>query len=235
MAVLRHEYLDTLADHLAAEVDPGPARQLEAEPARLGERPVQGATEGHRLEDDEECPRSPGECRQPTDRLGALALRSPAPERAVAPTWQARSAQVDDEQVDGPRLEERSGHRQALVEMPGGEHDKPAQVHSPGDRLDRVERAARVEIGDDRSAGLRFGAEPQGERRLAARGVALEGRRQRTRQAARSKDRVEGGEAGRHDRSVARAIDRVDQAGPPPQGAVPPAQGEAGDSAIKGK
>jgi hypothetical protein len=128
---------------------------------------------------------------------------------------QRRPAQVDDEQVDGLRLEQRRGHRQPLVEMVGAEHHEPLEVDAPRDRLDRVERPGRVEVGDHRPAGLRFGAEPQGEGRLAARDVALQRRRGRARQAAGPQDRIESGEARRHHRiewrrrNVARPVDQA--------------------------
>ncbi len=80
VAVLRHDDLDALADDLAAESDPGASRQLEAQPARFDERPGEGVarspTEARGLEDDHERPGSPGERRQPADRLGALAAVS---------------------------------------------------------------------------------------------------------------------------------------------------------------
>ena len=76
VAVLRHEHFDALPDHLAAEADPGTARQLEAQAARLDQRPVEGATERGGFEDDDERPGEPGERRQPADRLGPLSSSS---------------------------------------------------------------------------------------------------------------------------------------------------------------
>ncbi len=63
VAILRHEYLDALPDHLATEADPGAAREFETEPARFDERPVKGATERGGLEDDEERSRASRERR----------------------------------------------------------------------------------------------------------------------------------------------------------------------------
>jgi hypothetical protein len=80
VSVLRHEHLDALSDDLAAESDPGAPGQLETQPARFDERPVEGAAqtavEIGGLEDDDERPGSPGERRQPADRLGALTSMS---------------------------------------------------------------------------------------------------------------------------------------------------------------
>jgi hypothetical protein len=81
VAVLRHEHLDALADDLTAESDPGAPCQLEAQPARFDECPAEGAArtsvEAGGLEDDHERPGSPGERRQPADRLGTLTAVSP--------------------------------------------------------------------------------------------------------------------------------------------------------------
>ena len=83
VSVLRHEHLDALPDDLTAESDPGATGQLEAKSARLDERPMEGAArtsvEVGRLEDDDERPGSPGERRQPADRLGAVTSSSSFP------------------------------------------------------------------------------------------------------------------------------------------------------------
>jgi hypothetical protein len=80
VAVLRHEHFDALPDHLATEADPGTARQLETQAARLDERSMQGASrtflEVGGFEDDDERPGEPGERRQPADRLGTLSSSS---------------------------------------------------------------------------------------------------------------------------------------------------------------
>ncbi len=128
--------------------------------------------------------------------------------------------------------------------MVGAEHHEPLEVDAPRDRLDRVERPGRVEVGDHRPASLRLGAEPQGEGRLATRDVAFQRRRGRAWQAAGPQDRVERREARRHDRhepierrhgSVARLIDQARSA--PTQRPVPPLLGEVrqsvGQCAIK--
>jgi hypothetical protein len=114
--------------------------------------------------------------------------------------------------------------------MVGAEHHEPLEVDTPRDRLDRVERPGRVEIGDHRPAGLCLGAEPQGEGRLAARDVALQRRRGRARQAAGPQDRIESGEARRHHRiewrrrNVARLVGQTRPA--PAQRPVSPLLGE---------
>ena len=227
-AVLRHAHFDALPDHLAAEPDPGTTGEFQAQAARFDERPVESATQRGGLEDDEERFRSPGEGRQSTDRLGA-----------VAPPCQPRPTEVDDEQVDGARLEERRGHGQALVEMARSKDHEPLQVDPPSDRLDRVERAGRVEVGDDRPAGLRLRTEPQGEGRLPARNVPFQGRRRGAGQATRAEDRIKDREARRHDRAVAHTcagtgILDVSHASPA-QHPVPPLLGEVADGAIEGQ
>jgi hypothetical protein len=261
-SVLGHDDLDALADDLAAESDPVASDQLEAYAARLDERPVEGAprtsVETGRFDDDEQGSGSPGERRQSADRVGSVRGRSPLSGRSpVGGPSTLRSTQVRDKHVDGPCLEQRSGHREALVEMLGREDDEPLQVDAPGDRLDRIERPRRVEVRHDRSARLRLGTQPQRQRRLAARDVALQRRGRRPRQASRPEDRVERGEARRDDRTVERPVawlrppTRIRRIGPrrigprrigrreptaaPAQRPAPPLLGEVGDRVVEGQ
>jgi hypothetical protein len=90
--------------------------------------------------------------------------------------------------------EERSGDRQALVQCFGGQDHEPVQAHAAGDGLDRIEASGEIEPGDDRSVGLGFRREPEGEGRLAGARFAAESDARAPWQAARPEDRIEGRE-----------------------------------------
>jgi len=107
--------------------------------------------------------------------------------------------QVDEQDVDGTRLEERAGHRESLIGVRRGEHDEPLEADATRHRLDRVQAAIEVEPGDDRAGRLRLGDEPEGDRRPPARSIAAQGEARRPRDAARSEQRIELRETGRDD------------------------------------
>ena len=54
VAVVRHERFGPLPDDVASEPDPRPARQLEPDPGRLGDRGGKAATEPGRIEDQQQ-------------------------------------------------------------------------------------------------------------------------------------------------------------------------------------
>jgi hypothetical protein len=190
--VAGNERLGLLPDDVASEPDPGPSRQLEPEPGRLGHRSRQSiriAAAGG-LEDDEEHVRPAGESRHPMEPVGDL-------RRAVGRGEASR--QVEQQEVDRAARQQGAGNRQALVERLGRDDDEPLEPDAAGDRLDRIEGAREVDPGDDRTGGLGFGHGAQGERRPAARAIAAQGEAGVARQAARAEDRVELGKPGRDD------------------------------------
>jgi hypothetical protein len=190
-SVAGDRHLGPLADDVAPEADPRPAGQLEAEAGRIGDGGREAARQARRLESDEE-------------RLRATSERGETPE-AIRDAGGRRARirprrQVDDEQVDRPTGQHRTGDREPLVERVGGDDNEPVEANAPGDGLDRVEGTGQVEPGDDRTVGLGLGGEAQGERRHPRARLAPQGDAGAPRQAARSENRVEGREAGPDDR-----------------------------------
>ena len=186
------ERLGLLSDHVAPEADPSPAGQLESEPGRLGDRgreAVRVPAAGW-LEQDQQDVRAPCESRQAMQPVGDL-------RGAVGAREAAR--QVDEEQIDRAARQQRPADRECLVERFGRDDDEPFEADAAGDRFDRVERAREVDPGHDRAGRLGFRHGPQCERRAAAGPVAAQSHARVPRQAPRSENRVEFGEAGRDD------------------------------------
>jgi hypothetical protein len=172
-----------------AEADPGSAGEAQPEPDRGAEQvasPVR-ATMARWLEHDEEHAGPASERGEPTEELDETG-GSLEPDR-----------QVDEQDVDGARLEERAGHREPLVRVCRGKHDEPLEPDPSGDRLDRVQASIEVEPGDDRAGCLRLGDEPEGDRRSSARGIAAQGETRRPRDTTRPEQRIELREASRDD------------------------------------
>ncbi len=192
-------HLRPLADDVPPEPDPRPPDELEVESRRLGERACQVPRQARRLEEDEEGPGPPGECREPMDPVRRSAMR------AVSTPGRPLDREIRNEEIHRPALEELTGHRQALVERRRREDDKPFEPNPTGDRLHRVEATGEVEPGDDRPARLRLRHEPEGERRLAARVIATEREADVAGDAARTEDRIERGEPGGHDVPIRRS------------------------------
>lgn len=180
-----------LPDHVAPEIDPALALQLEAHAGRLGERGPEREGQIGWLQDDE-----PG-FSQP--RPGGQTPQEPLPRRCQP------CGQVDHEQVDGSPAQERAGELQALARVDRPEDEEPGEVDSARDGLQGVEGAPQVEVGRDRAAPLGLRHEPQGERRLPARRSPPERHARRAHEPA-SQDRVEGGEAGRNQLGVGRGF-----------------------------
>ncbi len=199
-------HLRPLADDVPAQSHPRPAAELQPEP-EAGPRADIRATAG-RLEDDEQGAGPPGERRQPGERIGE-------PGGPVERGWQ-----VEEQQVDGTPLEERTRHREPLVERVGRDEDEPFEPDAARHGLDGIERPVEVDVRDDRAGRLRLRDEPQRQRRPSARRVAGEGEAGGARDTARPEDRVELGEAGRDDRrepgtdgarAVTRQRERIDR------------------------
>ncbi len=183
--VLCDRHRRQLPDDVPSEPDPGAPLELEADAGALGEGRIDRRGEAHWLEDDQTGPDPSRVCRQPAD------------DRLVAPGQAGR--QVDHEQVDCSTGEESARERETLDRSTRAQDDQPAQVDPPADRLEGVERVSQIEEGDDRSGGLCLCHAAERERGLAARGVPADRRARRARQAAGTKHRVEGGEAGGDD------------------------------------
>jgi hypothetical protein len=176
--------LRPLSDDVATEADPAaaPKHEAEAGPGR-GHAPT--AT---RLQHEEQRARPTSEGDEPVEPL-------PGARPSIG-----RIDQVDDEDIDGPRLEQRPGERETLVRGLGREHEQPLEVDAPGHGLDRVEAAPEIQPGDDRAGCLGLGDESQREGRPAARWLASERKTGRPGDAPRTQQRIQLREPGRDDR-----------------------------------
>lgn len=194
VAVVGDERFRALADDVAAQADPRPASQFQADAGRLvdrGRETAWAAAQPGRIEDQEQGLRAAGERGETVESIGD-------PARRVA-LRQSTAGQVEDEQVDRATGEERAGDRQALVKAGRGDDHEPFEADAAGDGFDRVEAAREVEPGDDGPGGLRLRGGPQRQRRPAAGAVAADRDTGRAREATRPQDRIERGEAGADD------------------------------------
>jgi len=191
VAVPGDQCLRALADDVAAETDPRPTCQLQAEAGRFGDGPGQAAGETGRLQYDEQGLRSSGQRGQTAEPVGD--------DRRPVRGGQAPARQVQDEQVNGAPGEQRATDGQALVDRVGGDDHQPFEADAPGDGLDRVEAARQIEPGHDGTGGLGFSGQPEDERGPPARTVAADRDGRRTRQPAGSQDRVQCREPGPDD------------------------------------
>ena len=199
VVVLRDADLRPLADDLAPEADPTAAPQLEPEPGTL-------------LQDGPERRRNPGGLEDEEERAGATGERDEAGELIGGP-GRARTAatggrrrarggpvprprEIEDEEVDRPRLEERPRHRERLVDGARDEDREPLQAHAAGHRLHGIEAPGEIHPGDEGAAGLGLRHRPQGEGRRAAGSRAAQGDRPDPRETAGREQGVELREAG---------------------------------------
>lgn len=204
-AVAGDHHLRPLTDHVSAEPYPGPSGELEAQARRADQSLADGSGQAGRLEHEEAGLRPSGERGEPAQALGQVHRPLPF---ARWPGRYPAGGQVQQEQVHRAVLEERGGHRQGLAERARHEDDEPLEANAARHRLDRVQAPGEVQIGDDPAAPLDRRGKPEGERRLAARCLAVESGGGGPGQAARPEDRVERGEAGRDD------LAEVGRAGP---------------------
>ena len=98
VAVVRDERLGALADDVAAQADPRPASQLQADAGRFGDRGRKAAGKAGRIQDQEQGLRAPGERGESMESIGDLA-------RFVGP-GQSTAGQVQDKHVDRPSRQE---------------------------------------------------------------------------------------------------------------------------------
>jgi hypothetical protein len=96
-----------LADDVAAEPDPRPAGELQADAAGFRDGGGETLRQARRLEAHEQRLRAAGEGRQ-----AAEAVRDPGRRRAGVRSWR----QVDDEKIDRSTREEGARDREPLVE-----------------------------------------------------------------------------------------------------------------------
>ena len=204
------DHLRPLADDVPAQPDPRPSSELEPETGRLGDRARHRRRQPRRLEDHQQDIRPSGERGQSTEPVGDRGESPPVRPTAGSSARRARSIgrQVDDEEIDRTPGDQRSGHRQGLLQGGRLEDDQPLEPHAPGDRLDRVEAAGEIQVGDDRAGRLGLGREPQGEGGLAARGCASDRERGRAGDPARAEDRIQRREPGPDDPIVVRGSAR---------------------------
>ncbi len=129
--VARDHRLGPLADDVASEADPRPARELEPKAGHLLHGAPDGPRHAGRLEDDQQRSRPPRESGQPPETIGhggsTSATACPATlVRIGAFRWlQSRhlrawrcpdERQIDEEEVDRPALDDGAGHRKPFVE-----------------------------------------------------------------------------------------------------------------------
>jgi hypothetical protein len=192
--VVRDERLRALPDDVATQADPRPARQLEPDAGRFGDRLCKTAGEPGSIEDQQQGLRAPGKRGESMEPVGDL--------RRLVGLRQSTTGQVEDEQVDRAAGEQAPRDRQALVEAGRGDHDEPLEVDAAGDRLDRVEAARQVEPGHDAPSRLCLRGDAEAEGRPSAGAGAPDGDAGRPGEAAGPEDRIERGEAGADDAVV---------------------------------
>ena len=185
-----------LPDDVASEPDPGASGEFQAETGRLGHGGRQAAGGSRCLEDDEDRVRPSSEGGQATEPIGDAggAVRRGEP----------AAGQVQEEQVHRTAGQQAAGDRQALVERGRGDDDEPLEIDAAGDGLHRIEGAGEIQPGHHRPLGLRLCRDPECEGRPAAGTIAADGDTRRSRQAARSEDRIERREPGADDAVVVR-------------------------------
>jgi hypothetical protein len=199
-AIARDDHLRSLADDVASEPDPRPARELEADPGRLadgsrepmlGSRSLAARIRTHlrrRLEDHERDAGPPGEGREPSESIAESRSRAATATR-----------QVDDEQVHCPARKQGAGDGEALLGIRGRQDDEPLRLHAAGHGFDRIQRRREVQPGHDGARRLRLRGESQRQRRAPARDVAANREAHPAWHASGTEDRVELGEPGRMD------------------------------------
>ena len=192
--VVGDECLRALADDVATQPDPRPARQLEPDAGRFGDRLCETAGEPGSIEDQQQGLRAPRERGESMESVGDL--------RRLVGLRQSTTGQVEDEQVDRAAGEQAPGDRQALIEAGRGDHDEPLEVDAAGDRLDRVEAARQVEPGHDTPGRLCLRGDAETEGRPSAGAGAPDRDAGRPGQPTGSEDRIERGEAGSDDSVV---------------------------------
>ena len=197
-------HLRPLADDVAAEPDPRPTRELQAEPHRFTDRAGDARRERRRLQDHEETARPTRERRQPMQpiRDSRRAPARPIPGPASHVLTAEDHGQIDEQEIHGATLEQRTRDAQPFVERLRREHDEPLEADAPRDGLHRIEGTREVQVRDDRAAGLCFCRQAQRERGLAAGGVPMERDAGQPGNSSRAKDRVQRREASMDDAPV---------------------------------
>ena len=98
VAVVRDERLCALADDIAAQADPRPTDQLQADAGRLGDRGRKAAGKAGRIQDQEQGLRATGERGQPMESITDL--------RGPIRFGQSAPGQVEDKHVHRPSRQE---------------------------------------------------------------------------------------------------------------------------------
>jgi hypothetical protein len=191
VAVPGNQRFGALADDVAPEADPRAPRQLQAEAGRFGDGPGQAAGETRRFQYDEQRLRPSGQ--------GGETPQAAGDDRGTVRRRQPATGQVQDQQVHRTPGEQRTTDGQALVERFGRNDHEPFEADPASDGLDRIEAPGKIQPGHDGASGLGLRGKPQDERGPTAGAITPDGDARRTRQPARTQDRVEGGEPGPDD------------------------------------
>jgi len=223
VVVLRDADLRPLSHDLATQPDPAAPPELQAQAGTLVERGPERRGGVGRLEDEKERAGPPGERDQSSQLVGEVGGARAAPgrdhgdcrrDRCRPPRahWplRARRPQVQHQDVDRARLEQRAGHRERLGRVIRDQDREPLETDAAGHRLDRVERAREVHPRGEGTGILRSRERPHGEGGGATRAHSRERNRARARETTPHQQRVEFREPGRdrgtrgRDRSRAR-------------------------------
>jgi hypothetical protein len=213
VAVPRDAHLHALPDHVPTQPDPGPPAQLQPERGDLGQGARHRGRQLRRLEHDQLDARLAGQRREAVQSLaqrrGRKLGHSGSRCRQPRPPTDHRQVgrQVQQQQVHRPVLEEQRRHGQRLLDGIRHQDDQPVQLDTPRRRLDRVQAVGQVQEGRDAAGRLGPGDSAQGQCRLAAAGLAPQGRGRIARQSAQPEDRVQRPEARRHGPPANRPFD----------------------------
>jgi len=193
VAVAGHLHVAALAHHVPAQPDPARAPQLQAQAAGLLHGRRKRAAQHHGLQHHEQRARPPGERGEP-----AQPVPHPLPCHGRVPPVR----QVQHRHIHRPRREQRTGHRQRLVQVHRRQHHQPLRPHAACHCLHGIERSGEVQPGGDRTAGLCLRDHPQRRGGLAAGRVPTERHRGRARKATGAQDGIQRGEPRGHHPAV---------------------------------
>jgi hypothetical protein len=222
VTVPRDAHLHPLADHVPTQPDPGPPAQLQAERGDLGQGARHRDRQPRRLEDDQLDARLAGQRRQAMQSFAQRCRRQPSPpgpRRQPSPPGPRRQPsprsashrqvrrQIQQQQVHHPVLEEQRRHGQRLLDGIRDQDDQPAQRDAPRRRLDWIQAMGQIQVGRDAASRLGLGDSAQGQRRLAAAGLAPQDRGRIARQPAQPENGVQRPEARRYGPPVHRPFD----------------------------
>jgi hypothetical protein len=156
--VAGHLHGAPLPDDVPAQADPARAAQLQAEAARLLDRSGEAPTQAGGLQHDQEGARAACQRGQSAQ---------PVPHTLPGDRWITALGQVHDQQVHGPRSQQRTREGERLLEVHRRQDHQPLRADTARDGLHGIEGTGEVQPGDNRPAGLRLRGGPQRDRRPA--------------------------------------------------------------------